>query len=324
MVDFENLLVKTKVYNTLKQEALGGKISQCVMIVTEDSIACKNMCKLLARVVLCETEKGANKKDAILVENSTHPSVFTPYDFSAESLKDFVQSALRKVDTKYKVLLIDNFDEIKLVDQNRLLKLIEEPTEDTVFIIGVSNPNAVLETIKSRAAKYVLEKFEYDELKEALLEKYDAYNVEKAMVFAEGSVASAVSIISNPEFIVAYETMRGIMMDMQKSGGLLEMVNRVPFKTKRTLEEKRDLLSKYLDAFEVVIKQVFEVETSQNKIDDAIIKQISEKYNVNTLINVEDLILDAKRKIELNCDPEGVFYQLLMSILEVKFKCQLS
>ncbi len=323
MIKFEKLLKETKVYKTLSNEAKEGKISQCVMIVSEDEVACQNLCLLIARMLLCEKDNCGKCKSCSQVENGVHPSLIKPESLNAEGLKDFVPLCFKKVDTRYKVLLISNFEDIKLSEQNRLLKLIEEPTENTVFIIGVSNINSVLETIKSRAAKYTLDRFDDEALKEALLDEYDAYNVEKAMAFAEGSITNAINIIVNPDFIVAYENIAGILNDMQKSGGLLEMVNRIPFRSCREFDEKKKLLVRHLDAFELVLKQVFENKTEVKENSDDIIKQISEKYNVKTLVNVEDLVIDAKRKADLNCDPEGIFYQLLMSILEVKFKCQL-
>ena len=110
---------------------------------------------------------------------------------------------------------------------------------------------------------------------------------------------------------------------MNKSTGLLELTSQVPLKSKKTAKERCELLRKYLDAFEIVVKQVVEYKSHINEDVDDIIKEVSEKYNMATLVNVEDLILQAKEKTEFYCDAEGIFYQLLMDILEVKFKCQL-
>ena len=322
MLEFENPLKETKIYKTLKKDFKESNLSHCIMIISEDSVACTNLCKIIARMLLCEHDDCGMCKTCIQVEKGLFPSLIVPQNLTADGLRDFIAACYKKVDTNIKVALISNFQDIDAREQNRLLKLIEEPAGDTIFIMGVTKVSAVLETIKSRATKYTIEQFDDAALKNALLDHYDSYSVEKAMAFSEGSIEKAQKIIANPEFIDSYNTMLRIFNDMQKSSGLLEMVARTNIRNKRTFSDKINALERYLDAFEEVLRQVVEYKSGLNTNADDIIKQISDKYNMATLVNVEDLIIESKKKADANCDPEGVFYQLLMDILEVKFKCQ--
>ena len=323
MIEFESLLKNTKIYKTLKEDASHNSLSHCIMVISEDEIACKSLCRLIARMLLCEHDDCGWCNDCREVERGVHPALIMPDALTSQGLKDFIPRCYTVSDSKIKVALIDSFQEIALKEQNKLLKLIEEPAGDTVFIMGVTKISAVLDTIKSRATKLTIDLFTKEELREALLEKYDEYNVDKALAFAEGSLTKAKYIIDNASFIDCYNTMLNIFNDMQKSTGLLEIVGRIPLKTKRTSKEKCELLTKYLDAFEIVLKQVVEYKAEINLDVDEVVKQISEKYNMATLVNVEDLIIGAKEKLQNYCDADGVLYQLLMDILEVKFKCQL-
>ena len=126
MIAYENLLKKTRVYEALKQDVKLGNISHCIMVVSEDEIACKALCKLLARMLLCDNDDCGICKSCKDVENDVHEGVLRPLSLNAEGLKDFIASSYRAVDSKAKVLLIDNFQDIALNEQNRLLKLIEE------------------------------------------------------------------------------------------------------------------------------------------------------------------------------------------------------
>ena len=323
MIDYENLLKKTRIYTSLKEEAKTNSLSHCLMIISEDEIACKNLCRLIARMLLCPNDDCGWCSDCKEVELLVHPNLIVPQELNVDGLKDFMPRCYSVTDGKLKVALIESFQDIQLREQNRLLKLIEEPAKDTIFIMGVTKISAVLDTIKSRATKLIIDSFSKDELREALSTKFDDYNIEKALMFADGSLTKAVNIIGNISFIDCYTTMLNIFNDMQKSSGLLELTTRVPLKNKKTVKERCELLRKYLDAFEIIIKQVVEYKTHINEDVDDIIKEVSEKYNMATLVNVEDLIIEAKQKAENFCDAEGVFYQLLMDILEVKFKCQL-
>ena len=323
MIDFENLLKKTRIYEALKSDAKEGALSHCIMIISEDEIACRNLCKILARMLICEHDDCGICKDCKQVENGLHPNLIVPENITVDGIREFIPKCYTVTDGKLKVALISNFDEITLREQNRLLKLIEEPAKDTIFIMGVTKPANVLETIKSRSTKYYIESFNKEELEEALIAYADPYNAKKAMMFADGSITKAKNILSNASFIDCYNTMLNIFAYMEKSSGLLELVSQVPLKQKKQAKDRCELLRKYLDAFEIIVKQVVEYKTHLNEDVDDIIKDISGKYNMATLVNVEDLIIQAKQKNELYCDAEGVFYQLLMDILEVRFKCQL-
>lgn len=323
MIEFENLLKKTRIYNALKEDAKNNSLSHCIMVISEDEIACRNLCKLLARMLICEHDDCGVCLDCKQVEKGMHPALIVPEALNVDRLKEFMPKCYTVTDGKLKIALIENFQDIMLKEQNRLLKLVEEPAKDTIFIMGVTKPANVLETIKSRATKYYIESFSREDLKEALIARFGPYNADKAIMFADGSITKAMNIITNASFIDCYNTMLNIFLYMERSSGLLELVAQVPLKSKKAGKDRCELLRKYLDAFEIIVKQVVEYKTHINEDVDETIVEISKKYNMATLVNVEDLIIHAKQKTELYCDAESTFYQLLMDILEVKFKCQL-
>lgn len=323
MIPYENLLKKTRVYETLKQDVAQGNVSHCIMVVSEDEIACKSLCKLITRMILCENGDCGICKSCKDVENNVHEGVIIPLALNADGLKDFIAKSYIAVESKAKVLLIDNFQDIALKEQNRLLKLIEEPIGNAVFVIGVTHLAAVLETIKSRATKYTLAPFTNDEIKQALLERYDAFSVDKALKFADGSLTKAIGIIDNISFIDSYAFALNTMNELNNSAYLLDIVAKSSIKNKRTFNEKKDQLLKYLNGFEIVLKQLIEYKSGVNQEVEDIIKEIDKKYNMATLVNVEDLIIKSVENAQNNCDPDGILYQLLMDILEVRFKCQI-
>ena len=324
MIPYENLLKKTRVYETLKKDVDSNNLSHCIMLVSEDEVACKNLCKLLARMLLCDNGDCGMCKSCKDVENDVHEAVIVPEALNVDGIKDFIATSYKVVDSKVKILLIDNFQDIALKEQNRLLKLIEEPVGNTIFIIGVTHLAAVLETIKSRATKYTIAPFEEGDLRRALLDNYDSYNVDKALKFADGSLTKAINMMDNISFIDSYNFVLNTLNELDNSAYLLDIIAKCGLKNKRTFNDKKELLLKYLSAFEIVVKQVLEYKSGIVKETEDIIKEIETKYNMATLINVEDLVLKAVENTQNNCDPDGVFYQLLMDILEVRFKCQIS
>lgn len=71
----------------------------------------------------------------------------------------------KKFEGKFRVVIIDNAHEMNVQSQNALLKSLEEPTPDTVFILITSNLLKLLPTIKSRCQRIRFKKPSLDEIK---------------------------------------------------------------------------------------------------------------------------------------------------------------
>lgn len=73
-----------------------------------------------------------------------------PTFYVSESNELIRLGSLSSYGDKYKVFVIWQPEKLSLSVANKLLKLIEEPFEDTVFIMVSNNPAAILPTIRSR------------------------------------------------------------------------------------------------------------------------------------------------------------------------------
>ena len=109
MLEFENPLKETKIYKTLKKDFKESNLSHCIMIISEDSVACTNLCKIIARMLLCEHDDCGMCKTCIQVEKGLFPSLIVPQNLTADGLRDFIAACYKKVDTNIKVALISNF-----------------------------------------------------------------------------------------------------------------------------------------------------------------------------------------------------------------------
>lgn len=313
MIEYENLLKNTKVYKILDNDIKNGFLSHCNMIISEDEVACRNLCLLVARDILCKNDNCGKCKDCLDVENNVHEGLIIPESLNSEGIKDLINRSYAMVDSDSKVVLINNFNDIDLSLQNKFLKLIEEPSGNTVFILGVIKPTNVLETIKSRSNKLTIEAFNEDDLKNALKDKYDSYNLYKAILFCEGSLTKALMILSDDKIIGCYESMKIILLNMKKSTNVVDYMSQLDVsKTKG-----------YLDALEIIIKQVIERKTGLSKNNEEDIDSLAQEYALTTLVNIEELVINSKKMLEQNVGTEGVLFKLLMNILEVKYKCQI-
>ena len=85
-------------------------------------------------------------------------------------------SLVRKLSLKssqggYKVSIIWLPERMNIECANKLLKLIEEPPQQTVFIMVSEEPEKLLETIRSRVQRIDIRKTEQDAIRQALIER---------------------------------------------------------------------------------------------------------------------------------------------------------
>ena len=106
-------------------------------------------------------------------DNFTTPDVTRVYEPSetkmvkVDFIKDNVvgESYLKPQFARTKTFIID-FDYLGVESQNALLKSLEEPKKDVVFILTSSNTDTVLDTVMSRVTEIKIETYSDEELEE--------------------------------------------------------------------------------------------------------------------------------------------------------------
>ena len=94
----------------------------------------------------------------------------------------------------YKSVLVWLPEKMNAETANKLLKVVEEPPQKTIFIFMTHNPDKVLQTIFSRCQSYRVLPLPKDELKTALADRFgkDASSAEEYAAAAGGSIGVAL------------------------------------------------------------------------------------------------------------------------------------
>ena len=110
---------------------------------------------------------------------------------------------IRKLNLKssqggYKIIIIWLPEKMNQECSNKLLKLLEEPAEQTVFLLVSEEPDALLTTIQSRTQRINIKGIDENDIKEALINIYglqeqDATNIAHQ---CEGNFLKAIESIS--------------------------------------------------------------------------------------------------------------------------------
>lgn len=115
-------------------------------------------------------------------------------------------SLLRKLNMKayegdYKMAIIWMAEKMRLDTANKLLKLLEEPPEKTVFLLIAEDPEELLATIKSRTQLVKIPAIETDKVEQALVDRLGCspQQAHDAAMISEGNWLNACHFVKESE-----------------------------------------------------------------------------------------------------------------------------
>lgn len=134
--------------------------------------------------------------------------------FVKESDEMIRKLSLKSSQGGYKVMIIWLPEKMNLECSNKLLKLLEEPPFQTVFILVSEEPDALITTIQSRTQRFNIPGIE-EQAMIKVLEKHYGLQIEDAQEIArrsEGSLLKALETIHlNEENILFFDWFVGLM-----------------------------------------------------------------------------------------------------------------
>lgn len=172
--------------------------------------------KTLARTLLFAGPKGVGKmlfaREAalqLLKTSKTHPAdlhIYAPTGKSAlhtmETIRELIsEAAMAPFEAPVKVFIIDEAERMQPASSNALLKTLEEPPENTYFILISSEPEQLLDTLLSRCAKIPFFPVAEREIGTLLQHKFQLSSDEAAKValLAQGSISKAFALAEKKE-----------------------------------------------------------------------------------------------------------------------------
>tara|TARA_B100001057_G_scaffold424887_1_gene447919 strand:+ start:844 stop:1773 length:930 start_codon:yes stop_codon:yes gene_type:complete len=157
-------------FSELKSLYLSNKLPNKILISGKKGIGKCTLAYHLVNFILSSDEEfsynlnhlkiNQNNKTYKLIQNKSHPN-FTLVDLIEEK-KNIDINQIRNLildlnkssfNTKPRLVLIDNIELLNINSVNALLKILEEPNENTNFIL-INNNNKILPTLTSRCLEF--------------------------------------------------------------------------------------------------------------------------------------------------------------------------
>lgn len=139
-----------------------------------------------------------------------------PAIYVNESEQIISRASLSAFQENYKIFLIWQPEKLRPEAANKLLKVIEEPFEDTIFILVSNDDSRLLPTIYSRTQRFNLRPLSGEEIAKHLTQKRRVSDelVATASRIAEGSMAKAEELACHPDEILEFSSLFKEMMRM--------------------------------------------------------------------------------------------------------------
>lgn len=235
---FEEVAGQTPIVRTLKNALATGKMAHAYLFAGPRGTGKTTMARLFAKALDCEEGLGHqcnHCSNCTAISEGSHPDVIE-IDAASNNGVDQVRDLIDKVKYapikgKYKVYIIDEVHMMSVGAFNALLKTLEEPPENVIFILCTTEPYKVLPTILSRCQRFDFAKLTDEEMKGKLLEvlkaeksEYDDAGVRAIIALADGGMRDALSILDQ---VLAYSNNSLHEQDVLAIFGLASMAEKI-------------------------------------------------------------------------------------------------
>ena len=207
---FGQLVGQEVIATTLRQAVEQGKISHAYLFSGPRGTGKTSVAKIFAKAMNCPNQKGGEPcNDCYICEAITNGSLEDVIEIDAASnngvdeIRDIRdKSTYAPSLAPHKVYIIDEVHMLSTGAFNALLKTLEEPTENVVFILATTELHKIPATILSRVQRFEFKSIKtpaiQDHLKAVLDKEGIDYEEEAVAIIArraEGGMRDALSIL---------------------------------------------------------------------------------------------------------------------------------
>lgn len=207
---FEEMVGQEVVATTLRQAIEQGKISHAYLFSGPRGTGKTSAAKIFAKAMNCPHQVGGEPcNDCYICRAITEGSLEDVIEIDAASnngvdeIRDIRdKSTYAPSLAQYKVYIIDEVHMLSMGAFNALLKTLEEPTENVVFILATTELHKIPATILSRVQRFEFKSIKVQDIERhlsSILNKegvsYDPQAVSMIARRAEGGMRDALSIL---------------------------------------------------------------------------------------------------------------------------------
>ncbi|MCR4562929.1 MAG: DNA polymerase III subunit gamma/tau [Bacilli bacterium] len=235
---FEEVAGQTAPVRTLKNALATGKMAHAYLFTGPRGTGKTSMARLFAKALDCEEGVGHqcnHCSNCLAISDGSHPDVIeidAASNNGVEQVRDLIEKVrYSPIKGRYKIYIID---EVHMMTQgafNALLKTLEEPPENVIFILCTTEPFKILPTILSRCQRFDFSRVSPEDMSKKLVEilhkegaEFDQDGVNAVVSLADGGMRDSLSILDQ---VLAYSNNKLFEDDVLTLFGLASIEEKV-------------------------------------------------------------------------------------------------
>ncbi len=196
-----------RVKDSLSKLILSNRLPHAIIIEGEKGTGKRTISAYIAKAALCEAADRPCSvcRSCHLADVGTHPDIER---VALEENKKMI--SVKQIDhireiayltphtASGKVIIIEDANTMNASSQNKLLKILEEPPANVIFILLCEASNQLLDTVVSRCTVFSLYPPDFSSALEVLISKgIGSADAEDALITAKNNIGKALQILGN-------------------------------------------------------------------------------------------------------------------------------
>lgn len=344
--NFEELVGQDQIVKTLQNSIKNGDFAHAYLFCGPRGTGKTSTARLFAKALNCEQGIGSicnECENCSLINEGSHPDVIE-IDAASNSRVEEMRNVIEKVKYapikgRYKIYIIDEVHMLSNSAFNSLLKTLEEPPENVIFILATTEVYKVLPTIVSRCQRFDFSKIGPKDMKQRIYTIIEAEGIsiepkalDEIVSLSDGCMRDALTILDQ---LVAFTNSNITYEDTLQVFGLISLNEQTDFLTSILVGDVKDVLlryKKYIAAGSNILKLtnelmillkdiiIFKTTNSFNlleRIPDDKIPSLSSSVSLQRVNYVLNSLLDSIQGLKNSADINSLFEILLLKISSI-------
>ena len=215
-ITFEDFRGQGAEIQALRRQISEKRMVHALLIIGDPGTGKKTLANLFAAALMCTSDQDApcgrcegcrtalagEHPDVTVIEKGVPLSADTARGratIPVDDIREMIRLCSRYAfESGNRAVLIRDAENLTVQAQNSLLKILEEPPENTYFFLTSSHPELLLTTVRSRCRPLKLVPWETSRIEKVLISQgTDPEKAGKAAAAAEGSIGTAIRLASD-------------------------------------------------------------------------------------------------------------------------------
>jgi DNA polymerase-3 subunit delta' len=301
----------------------------CIAPLSGQACGTCSVCKRIAAVLEsrhleCQSLKGEGYCGSCAncrIRMGSHPDIriIEPQKstITIDQVRDLIREiAFQPLEARFRVVILDPADQMRIEAQNSLLKTLEEPPSRTIMILVTTNPYILLETIRSRSRLLQFGEISQDKIEQRLLqdERIPAEEARLAAALSGGSLTVALDFDTSEYREVRKEALQFVTMLLRR--GKFAEVSAAAM----TAAKDKKYFQLWMESVSVILQDVYYASISTERVGQkdllGTIEQLARSVPHSVLVTAIGAMRKLKNELQFNVNRQLALEAMFLSLAQ--------